>query len=351
MLWQPAAEPGVLPEEAVRAVLPMEDGFLAAIADGWSGPAQVFESAEGSRWTAVLVDPAADAWVNDIAAAGGRLVAVGGREERAGGVARLVDLCEREPPGANGAAWWSDDGVTWRPAGSRRLWRGFPVQRVVGHGTGFVAVGGWNTGDRGESMAWVSPDGRSWSRAADTRALAAGSMDDLAVLGGLLVAVGGSECRVEAPVAWRSSDGMDWDAAPIGRDGRATVVAGGPAGFLAAGWSAEGDAPVTDCSGDPCRPPAAWLSTDGLAWEPAALPDGTGGVRDLVGLPDGYLLVTDDGAIWSSRDGRSWSSAMVTTPGVPARVAVGHDVAVAMGRQWSDEGAILVWTALASALP
>ena len=91
---------------------------------------------------------------------------------------------------------------------------------------------------------------------------------------------------------------------PYGDSG-ITAVAHGPAGYVAVGWGATGD--------------AAWWSADGLRWERSQGPEdwvhppsGESRLRSVAATSQGYLAGgTDDGTgtVWVSPDGRAWSKA------------------------------------------
>lgn len=112
--------------------------------------------------------------------------------------------------------WWSEDGLTWFPAGDGTDVMASRVAAVVaGSDGGFVAVGA--SGDARSavgSAAWTSPDGRTWTRLVPGDALAAGVMRGVTAAGGHgFVAVGSDADSVRA-VTWRSPDGSAWEVAP-----------------------------------------------------------------------------------------------------------------------------------------
>jgi hypothetical protein len=112
----------------------------------------------------------------------------------------------------------------------------------------------------------------------------------------------------DVAVVWLSSDGVRWDARPIVAGvppdsvTETNAVAAGPRGIVVGG-------------GVCCRleAPALWWSSDGQAWEIAAVPDLVPGawIQDLAAGPDGFVAIGgigERGAIWTSADGRTWSA-------------------------------------------
>ncbi|OGO58603.1 MAG: hypothetical protein A2V85_18285 [Chloroflexi bacterium RBG_16_72_14] len=346
--WMPVGDPGPFPgDPGVEALVATPSGFLAVLNGdvGMGRPdVRVLTSVNGSAWTpGGLLPGRAGARLQDLALGAAGFVAVGSRPRQAGTLARLVDTCESEPSGDGGATWWSPNGAEWTLRGRGSAFDFGPVLAVTAFGDGFVAVGGKNTGAGvGVSAAWVSPDGRRWTRARGN-ALRAGAMYDLATIGRTVVAVGRTECLSHVPMAWTSSDGRAWTATQLGPLGTLDVVASGPGGLLAAGWS-----------GDDLAPGAAWRSSDGVGWEPATLPPDVEGVRDIVGLDDRYLLVDDNGLVWSGSGGGDWVLVLRPEAGSVDRVVIGHGIALAIGTGWAapeEPRPAAVWTLPLDSLP
>lgn len=169
----------------------------------------------------------------------------------------------------------------------------------------YVAVGG--SFDRG--MAWATLTG---SRGRLRPVEGAGLLRDVAAAGRMVVAAG--EDDAGEPAAFRSTDGVDWQAGRVPDGGlepaspRGSVplraVAHGPAGFVATGWP-------TSATGRPLAETHLWISEDGRRWRHLD-PAGTGidgGVVALAGRAEGYVAVTDDGVVYRSGDARSWQRA------------------------------------------
>jgi hypothetical protein len=337
-----------------------DDGFVAIVRAEYgpeSTPA-ILRSKDGANWNAAAPFPEGNAArAADLAGGVSVVVAVGTLDLRAAAVAPvlglripdqrqairdLADVCQSEPPDGTGAAWWSTDGATWMSAEGDGFDLG-PIRAVTSHAGGFVAVTGFNTGSVDLSASWTSADGRAWTPAGHAPSLRAGIMQDVAAHGSSIVAVGGSECLTQLPSAWWSADGLTWKVTELGNQGDARLVAVGPRGFLAAGWSGDDEAPE-----------AAWLAADGRSWDAVTLPPDAGLVRDLVGLPDRYLLVTENGVVWSSRDGSAWTEVLSPTDGMVQRLAANATQVIAIGTIRTDDPEVnpgAVWTAPLSDLP
>jgi hypothetical protein len=236
---------------------------------GWSSP-------DGLEW-----DLIASAEVDDVAAAGPGLVAVGGQ-----------------------SVWTSTDGVSWDRVHSNpdpRDW----FQSVTAGGPGIVAVGRPN-------KAWYSPDGLTWEAAevppvpanvypGDDGETPQVYMTSVAAGADRLVAMGWMmfNNNAEGPAIWVSSDGMSWRDVPIDGDVfprgcNYSDVAGDPDGFVAVGGCRSGE-------------PLVWRSPDGVHWERVGEnafdeePPGR-----VAAAPGGWVAVGSD-ALWTSVDGESWT--------------------------------------------
>jgi hypothetical protein len=221
------------PETRMTAVVATARGFVAG---GWAGitnqpgRARFWTSTDGRSWARVADTPAfADGRVTSIVATADGLVAVG----TTGPVGQAT----------GSAVWRSIDGTTWdRIAGSPSLAAG-AMAGVTAGGPGYVAVGA--NLDSTKAVAWWSPDGRAWTRAADQDSLTYYGLritmaDVTAGEGGLLVAVGhflfGQQFG--QGTAWTSVDGSTWTRAPdlaaLGQGEPGAVIADGPR-FVAVG--------------------------------------------------------------------------------------------------------------------
>jgi hypothetical protein len=171
-----------------------------------------------------------------------------------------------------------------------------------------------------EATAWISPDGRDWSRL-PSDAVEEGTNAALwaitpTVAG--LVAVGhqqdaGPETRIAA--FWFSPDGRSWSRVPVELsaetiESSATGVGASDVGIVAVGYDDVGSAGGFE------KDEAFWFSSDGTSWEQVApterRPANQVGVNVLA-LPDGFMAVGRDfvsgttlGAAWTSPDGREW---------------------------------------------
>jgi hypothetical protein len=158
---------------------------------------------------------------------------------------------------------------------------------------------------------WVSEDGRDWERI-DSEAFApidGGEtlMTDVASGPLGIIAVGGT---VRGPAVWRSSDARVWDRIDLDDMGSIEKITYGGPGLVAIG----------SVDGSNTNHFAAWVSSDGVAWEHfvdledfAALDVGavTAGGPGLVAVGTSYTI--SDGywdrpraLVWVSEDGRDW---------------------------------------------
>jgi hypothetical protein len=247
--WTRAPSDAVFEGAWIRAVIAGGPG-LVAVGSDLDGP-RAWISSDGVSWQEASVPamPAnvafdgkhADAWMQDVATDGERLVAVGTIGVSCG------QTCGRYGP----AVWTSTDGRTWSALPAGPVFPPNPtdveVRSVTAGPTGFVIVGGIFSD---EPWIWASPDGLAWHRVAPeqdafvSRSSGRGDGSDslyfeiqaVAAGGGGYVAVGGDawcvysrwDCpRAEAAV-WTSPDGEAWHRVPsapvfqFGRSGRAS---------------------------------------------------------------------------------------------------------------------------------
>jgi hypothetical protein len=219
---------------------------------------------------------------------------------------------------------WSTDGRNWHRGTGPFVGPGNQrVNEVVAVDGGFVAVGEAATdGMLGGAAVWRSDDGRSWERvdspgpATDVGPERVQAMRGVAERNGVLVAAGIDRINPGATfdaAAWRSTDGgRNWsrisgaEQVPMvdGGNEQASAVAGGPKGFVIAGFE------TSERSGPPQA--RVWFSTDGLSWEEASIDDGVVTSRIEAVTPGGLGWVAVGtangvGAAWTSADGLAWS--------------------------------------------
>jgi hypothetical protein len=294
-------------------------------------PAVWVSADTGASWRVVASEAidlpnasdAASVVMHDVAASGGRLVAVG---------------TEVSDAGERGLVWVSDDaGDTWQVVhrteeseqGSLVAVEAIRVPRAVAGGStehvaGFIAVGSHAaTADAQASTAavWTSEDGSDWSQPqllpnAPTGVSPSSVASDW--MSGSIVVVARRD-QGEDPAAggetraWVSVDrGVSWRAEPVGDDVDLTAVVDvGDRGWLAVGATRES----ATGGGDPDA--VVYTSRDGADWQRATDPlgalSGRGAqVPHAVTYGEGfdpYVVVgVDDGrpAIWVSPDLDVW---------------------------------------------
>lgn len=294
--------PGVTGRVASLAVSP--HGLLAAV--GGDEPARLAFSSDGRNWTLVP----------------------GGQHPRLSndgsfGMPSLVGTDRGFLMLQLNEIWGSDNGYDWRRLAGETtdpdLSTGGPDVATAG-GPGIVGVG--------DDKAWYSMDGSDWS-VADVPALpdeilALPDSDRYVGMTGVtaggdgLVAWGIAEVprpdngdeNLTVPLLWASHDGRTWASVVDPEMDSVTAVTGGPQGFVATGQAGS--------------EAAVWLSADGEAWERVGDDDFTSSVRLELNAASatsaGYVVVGTEGrcvyypcpeqriVIWTSADGRSWSS-------------------------------------------
>ena len=282
----------------IAAVVPGGDGLLAVGGLGVDGGSGIWTSADGLGWRAV--DPVRPGrTLTDLVAGGPGFVALSASPP---GVWTSVDgltwsEAPRDPdfaesqPGALAAAdgvlvavgfgqpLVSDDGITWRKV--LLPGAGGTLLDVTAGGPGFVAVGSRSLeAMRSNAIVWTSTDGASWTQVPDHPDFERAAMHGVAAAEGRVVAVGyaNDEDRgiFAAPAAWTSTDGLAWRRAEVIDDVvpvRAPPFSGAIEGAI---------------MGPTVRTSTGWVST---------------GVAITGGAPDGVFL---DLPIWTSIDGARW---------------------------------------------
>ena len=178
------------------------------------------------------------------------------------------------------------------------------VPQAVNLGLHGGSAGIFATGENadGSRAVWWSADGSTWARATfDTY----GEIWDMAFDGSAGVAVGCTDCYTEdarkfTATAWSTSDGATWNAHVLPEHPAVIKnVVHWRGGYVAVGDWPEEEGPGDTCSG------VAWRSRDGVNWNaPVTIEAG----RCLGGFAaTADRLVTESGPVWSSEDGRTWS--------------------------------------------
>jgi hypothetical protein len=220
------------PETRMTTVVAGPGGFVAG---GWAGISnqpgepRFWTSPDGGSWTRLALDGAADGRVAAIARGPDGLVAVG----TTGPVGH--------PTGS--AVWHSADGASWQRVVAAPALAAGQVASVTAGGPGFVAVGSDLASTA--AMVWLSPDGVTWELAPAQDAftyhgLGITMADVTAGPDGQLVAVGhflfGQQYG--QGTAWVSDDGRTWtrmpDEAVFGQGEPMAVIPDGP-GYVATG--------------------------------------------------------------------------------------------------------------------
>ena len=302
---------------ALGSQVVMATSPYGSVSPGTAMPHPTFwHSSDGSAWQRLPDSPAfagvQDKWVDvvlGLTSNGSGLIAVG--------MQQYADAST-----ANAEAWTSPDGgTTWTRASvadGTQATMNF-VYRVSG---GFVAIGtdgySFHAGMEAGTAIWTSPDGTRWSRLPQSEVPAHVSISSVAHGAGRYVAVGqilppGAMNADPAP-KWISSDGIHFQAL--------AGTAGGPSGDMVVRqvtWTGSAFVAV----GDPLSldAPTAWRSANGIDWQQVELPTGAAAgaqvrVEGIVQTPTGVLAVgalddtvhgtTANGIAWGSSDGRSW---------------------------------------------
>jgi hypothetical protein len=241
---------------------------------------------------------------------------------------------------------------SWERVADQQSLAGSRMLAVAAGPNGFVAVG---TTDDEEAIgiAWISEDGRTWTRAADE--LSGGEPSGIIWDGSRYVAFGGG-ASVLPPAVWTSPDGQHWQPAAgisnaevtflfVARLGDKLVAIGGS-------WG-DSEGPTTDTL-------KTWTSSDGLAWQPVAAEasplafGGLGGITAANGMLVAWGWIYSDSerqfVTLRSTDGLTWKSSMVGEPDDSIGEIIGSEdgfVAVGSGPFCCEAGAtapVKAWT-------
>ncbi|MCU1691199.1 MAG: hypothetical protein JWM64_290 [Frankiales bacterium] len=321
------------PSSQVLALTVTSEGLVAG--GGSAGDGALWTSPDGRAWTSrpQAGGVADSSEPEDVTALAGR------PDSPAVVAAGTVD----DPLGSHALLLTSDDGTTFRSAGSSGQLRGRGPRAdrspaaAVRSGATTVVVG---SGDDGlavySAYALRSVDGRDWALASPAGLRGTSNrgrgMYDVAAGPGRLVAVGytgrGND-RPYGPAAWTSSDGRSWSTVELPQP---TGAQGVGSYLTSVVWTGRQWVALGRVDRGAAEEVAAWTSPDGRRWStPVVLPvpEGRRGrVGDLV-VAAGRLVAVGstslveggdgdlDAQLWTSDDGRSWREAVL--PGAAAR--------------------------------
>lgn len=184
--------------------------------------------------------------------------------------------------------------------------RGYQVNDVACNDGGCVAVG---ARIRVGAAIWHSPDGAEWERIdvdlPNAEFVAVASTPDG------FVAVGNDTAR-QTGIAWNSTNGRAWDQL-TGSETFSTAIIDGVA-ILDGVTTVFGRNPDTAAI-------MTWSRINDQSWAPTQITPASPGSRLRHLATNGEVIVgvgvdtnTASGAVWSSRDGRSWTQTVLETP-------------------------------------
>jgi len=271
----PASAGAGLAAPPLAALTSVTHGTAGWLAVGVPGPV-VLTSANGTTW-----QPAPGSIARDLAGVAGVAAAAGPHGYVI--VGKLV-----APSGACVAdVWWSPDLASWARAHDVNDTDGSSqVLAVAAQAHGFVSAGSYE----GKPAVWTTTDGRTWTTIALPLPSGTGVLQQVAVTGRRVVALGvQTVAGLTTPLAELSVDGgATWQQVPFGAPSPETAVTALTAdagGFTAAVQSgAPGQQNVT-----------VWTSADGTSWTPSPASD-LSGAHQLTALAPAGATVTAIGS-------------------------------------------------------
>jgi hypothetical protein len=173
--------------------------------------AVVLHSLDGSTWTRATLPATEHAIARDAIAYSSGFVIVG-RDGQPDSVSEVSDPSISPFGVGRPAAWISADGVQWSQAtveGNEIA--GAALGHVLAVRTGLIALGVDSTTDHDGTMtSWTSVDGRTWSIAGDAALPFAGTSYPVYAADGDRAVVLGEAPEGSGPAAWMTSDGLAW---------------------------------------------------------------------------------------------------------------------------------------------
>lgn len=253
-----------------------------------AAPPLIWSSSDGATWT--LVDSPSwraswqDAWLLGVESGPDGIVAIGNH------LAGEYNQLYGDP-----IVLRSTDGVEWDRMTIEGLSPQSVVTDVVGFRGGFALLGGTETGivtGVGMPQAWFSDDGMTWKPASVEGATEgdnqfewqAGQAGASGLVSRSPVMCAGC---IERPVAWRSIDGRSWQRdVTLGVEIRAGLMASDGTRIVSLG-SWRGPAGFPPPSAPAPAVTTAWVSTDGIVWTELRLSDA------LTDQPERFWVVPD----------------------------------------------------------
>ena len=254
--------------------------------------------------------------------------------------------------------------TSWTDVPLRAALDGGSMLALARFGAGFLGVGDVATSPAGATAAWSSTDGVTWSLLGTVGPSGSGIFGVAASADWTMLVATGYD-RGEA-TAWASTNGADWrpvhlpSSVPLDEI-RLDAVVAGPSGFLLLGHDTIDNGLGPNAFYPP--PPPMWHSPDGQRWTSVSPPDE--GVRvglqvwSLAAGPSGFIaggakLIGHKrvAAVWTSRDGLAWSSAIELPDGTGATageglfinaIAAGPDRTLALSGRVNDEAVGRIW--------
>jgi hypothetical protein len=290
---------------ALRDVVAGPQGFIASgcttDASGNCLEGLLLNSPDGTSWTAVDLDGAADTQISRLKWVGERLFAIGMRIDN--------EALKVEP-----VVWTSLDGKSWSRSVAPSS-TSLAITDIIASPLGTLAVGvhaPYASEGSGFVLWRVASDG-SFGVPTDVRpetVLVMGA----AWTGDRFLAWGSSNPlgEVASTALLTSTDGKAWQVIP-----KIPAFSGSYVSQIAAGGGRL--LAVGETSGPLATSPRAWTSVDGSTWDAAAVPTGPGAMVTLA--VEGQQLVSrgrepigavDRPATWTSTDGTAWTR---LTPG------------------------------------
>ena len=330
--WRPVELPMALgPDDPISGPVAGESGAIALVSREGQGRPTLLSSPDGTRWRISPIE------AGGFAGQAVALFAVPG-----GYVAIVREGSPGEPP-EQLRAWLSRDGRSWTRGGVLPLLNDVDLQAAEG---GAIVVCSYGEEEAEGTICLRSIDGAaSWSLVTDpTGDLArAEALDRIVAAPPGFLAAGSLDGQVRL---WRSGDGDRWTLLPADeRLSEVSWTAGlvrGRTGFVLAAGVRERDRRHGDRTVG-----TLWYSPDGLAWAQLPLPDiDASGGFDLVALGDAYAAVAIHAffndvrasAVLTSADGRHWRADPLPDllAGWPPRLVALRDHLLAL--QPTDDG-------------